>query len=220
MHFLGSVLAKAVTSITDFRLLGMYVVHFFCFANNSCRTQGVSGILYVLLCFEDVLFAHPEWEILVKASIEFVLNTRQMDGHYKTMASTSDSDCAEFAQGTTGALMLFLKAYKHFREYRYLRAAIDASDVLWGEGLLKKGNGLAHGVAGNAYAFLLLYKVTTDPKHLHRALQFVQFMSSERAKALQSKSHDYTLMDGLAGTAILYKQMQEPIDANMPVFEL
>ena len=33
------------------------------------------------------------------------------------------------------------------------------------------GYGLCHGVAGNAYAFLALYRVTKDPRCLYRAMK-------------------------------------------------
>ena len=41
--------------------------------------------------------------------------------------------------------------------------------MVWRFGLLKKGYGLCHGAAGNAYAFLALYRHTQEPKHLYRA---------------------------------------------------
>lgn len=41
--------------------------------------------------------------------------------------------------------------------------------MVWQYGLLKKGYGLCHGAAGNAYAFLALYNLTQDVKYLYRA---------------------------------------------------
>ena len=41
----------------------------------------------------------------------------------------------------------------------YLDAAIKAGELVWERGLLKKGNGLCHGSAGNGYAFIHLYQV-------------------------------------------------------------
>jgi hypothetical protein len=38
----------------------------------------------------------------------------------------------------------------------YLAAASRAADTLWERGLLRKGVGLCHGIAGNGYAFLSL----------------------------------------------------------------
>lgn len=52
---------------------------------------------------------------------------------------------------------------------RYLEEALHCGEVVWRWGLLKKGYGLCHGAAGNAYTFLGLYRLTWDPKHLYRA---------------------------------------------------
>jgi lantibiotic modifying enzyme len=56
-----------------------------------------------------------------------------------------------------------------FREEQYLCDAYKCADVIWQYGLLKKGYGLCHGAAGNAYAFLALYNLTQDMKYLYRA---------------------------------------------------
>lgn len=56
-----------------------------------------------------------------------------------------------------------------FKEDKYLKEAADCGEVIWQRGLLRKGYGICHGTAGNAYAFLSLYKLTQDKKHLYRA---------------------------------------------------
>lgn len=38
-----------------------------------------------------------------------------------------------------------------FKKERYLNDAYQCADVIWQYGLLKKGYGLCHGAAGNAY---------------------------------------------------------------------
>lgn len=53
----------------------------------------------------------------------------------------------------------------------YLERATAAGDVVWQRGLVRKGYGLCHGVAGNAYVFLELYKVTKELKWLHRTIK-------------------------------------------------
>lgn len=48
-----------------------------------------------------------------------------------------------------------------------------SSEAVWARGLLTKGNGICHGVAGNGYAFLSLRKADgADGRHLHRAKSF------------------------------------------------
>ncbi len=53
----------------------------------------------------------------------------------------------------------------------YLKAALDCGEVVWRRGLLRKGYGLCHGVAGNAYTFIQLFKVTGDKHHLERVIK-------------------------------------------------
>jgi len=47
----------------------------------------------------------------------------------------------------------------------------DCAKVLWRRGLLRKGYGLCHGVAGNAYGFLTAYQLTGDQKYIHQAIK-------------------------------------------------
>ena len=47
--------------------------------------------------------------------------------------------------------------------------------------------GLCHGISGNAYAFLSLYRATKDELYLHRAQQLGRFMIPHR-KELQHDS--------------------------------
>ena len=42
---------------------------------------------------------------------------------------------------------------------KYLVAARSGGELVWQRGLIKKGPGLCHGVAGNGYTFLHLYQV-------------------------------------------------------------
>lgn len=42
----------------------------------------------------------------------------------------------------------------------YLQTALECGDVVWRRGLLTKGYSICHGVAGNAYTFLVLYQLT------------------------------------------------------------
>lgn len=56
-----------------------------------------------------------------------------------------------------------------FGEQKYLSDALQCAEVIWQWGLLKKGYGLCHGTAGNAYAFLTLHNLTRDMKYLYRA---------------------------------------------------
>lgn len=47
-----------------------------------------------------------------------------------------------------------------YQDENYLQTALQCGEVIWSRGLLKKGYGICHGVAGNAYAFLSLFQQT------------------------------------------------------------
>lgn len=67
-----------------------------------------------------------------------------------------------------------------FKEDKYLKDAMDCSDVIWQRGLLRKGYGICHGTAGNGYSFLSLYNLTQDKKYLYRAckVSFIAFQQN------------------------------------------
>lgn len=67
------------------------------------------------------------------------------------------------------AIYVFVFVPQTFKEDKYLKDAMECSDVIWQRGLLRKGYGICHGTAGNGYSFLSLYNLTQDKKYLYRA---------------------------------------------------
>lgn len=63
------------------------------------------------------------------------------------------------------------------------QAATRAAEVVWHRGLLKKGPGLCHGLTGNGYALLRVYRSTNDRRWLRRAQQVGSFLCSARGRA-------------------------------------
>lgn len=68
-----------------------------------------------------------------------------------------------------GVAYLFAKAYLINKKPQYLDTCIRCGELVWQKGLLKKGPGICHGVAGSAYVFLLLYRLTGNSKYIYRA---------------------------------------------------
>ena len=54
----------------------------------------------------------------------------------------------------------FLPFLQVFGHDGYLQTALQCGDIVWKRGLLTKGYSICHGVAGNAYTFLVLYQLT------------------------------------------------------------
>lgn len=87
-----------------------------------------------------------------------------------------------------------------YGDVRYSQAARRAGEAVWEKGLLTKGAGLCHGISGNAYAFLALYRATCDPTWLNRALLFCQFVASETFKRLsRTPDRPLSLFEGSCG---------------------
>ena len=81
------------------------------------------------------------------------------------------------APGLVGLLATAAKVLPHKRE-PLLAAALNAGELVWERGLILKGLGLCHGIAGNAYSFLTLWHLTQDEKWLSAAHGFAEMMGN------------------------------------------
>lgn len=114
--------------------------------------------------------------------------------------------------------------YQVFPEERFLEAIAEAAEVVWNRGLLKRV-GICHGVSGNAYTFLALFRLTKKKEHLYRAKAFACFLL-DRAKQLiadgimHSGDEPYSLFEGQVGMAYLFLDMINPLDSRFPGYEL
>lgn len=95
---------------------------------------------------------------------------------------------------------------------------------MWNRGLLRRV-GICHGISGNAYAFLALYRLTGNVEFLYRAKAFSCFLL-DRAHKLMSKGEmhggesPYSLFEGIGGMACLFLDMVQPTNARFPAYEL
>ncbi|KAL3849379.1 hypothetical protein ACJIZ3_011261 [Penstemon smallii] len=111
-----------------------------------------------------------------------------------------------------------------FGSEEFLQAAIDAAEVVWNRGLLKRV-GICHGISGNAYVFLSLYQLTGKLEFLYRAKAFTCFLH-DRAQCLISEGimhggdRPYSMFEGIGGMAYLFLDMIEPYHARFPAFQL
>ncbi len=82
------------------------------------------------------------------------------DGSGRTTFRNKNKDkLVQFCHGGSGYVLLLIKAYEIFNNEMYLeKAKYIARNVIWPRGLLRKGVGLCHGISGNAYAFLAVYR--------------------------------------------------------------
>ena len=190
-----------------------------------------AGILYVLLHVpQDLLATIPNSVPLIQGTVDYI-TTLECDeagvkgphGEFPSrMGPTRDKELLmHWCHGATGAVFLFTQAEKVLRgNGRYLNVALRAGEAVWKRGLLRKGPGICHGISGNAYALLRLYKATGDEKWLYRAGQFAEFMSSEVfMKEARTPDHPLSLFEGWAGAACLYADILKPETSRFPLFE-
>lgn len=101
---------------------------------------------------------------------------------------------------------------------------MEAGDVVWNRGLLRKV-GICHGISGNAYTFLALYRLVSEDEHLHRARAFGLFLLENariyiEARRIHGGDHPYSLYEGLAGMCCLWLDLVKPKDSRFPGYEI
>lgn len=125
-----------------------------------------------------------------------------------------------WCHGAPGAIYLLIKAYIIFKDDRYLNACTRAADLIWERGLLKKGPGICHGIAGSGYAFLLLYRLTHNQLYLHRSTKFIEFLThitfTQHAKIPDCP---FSLYEGTAGTVCYLIDCLHPETAAFPFMD-
>uniref|UniRef100_A0A6I8N884 Glutathione S-transferase LANCL1 n=1 Tax=Ornithorhynchus anatinus TaxID=9258 RepID=A0A6I8N884_ORNAN len=130
--------------------------------------HGLAGIYYYLMqpCLR---VSQVKLHNVVKPSVDYVCRLKFPSGNYPPCVGDTRDQLVHWCHGAPGVVYMLAQAYKVFNEPQYLSDALQCSEVIWKFGLLKKGYGLCHGAAGNAYAFLALYNLTQDVKFLYRA---------------------------------------------------
>lgn len=64
---------------------------------------------------------------------------------------------------------------------------------------------------------IFIFRMTKDPKHLYRALEFYNFMNTgEFQSGARTPDYPYSLFEGLAGTACFLADLTDPNQAKFP----
>lgn len=186
--------------------------------------HGICGILHMILespMFSGNLEELSEKQYLVKETIDAFLRMQNAEGNLPSAYGKPDLKLIHWCHGAPGAVYLFAKAYLVFKDCKYLDACLLCGDLVWDKGLLRKGPGICHGVAGNGYVFLLLYRLTNEQKHLYRAAQFADFLThDEFLQGANTPDRPMSLYEGLAGTICFLIDLLQPEKASFPFMDV
>jgi hypothetical protein len=180
--------------------------------------HGYAGILYMLL--EAHKYLNSDQLRLIKEAINFIQGIRYPSGNYPSSIGSQTDRLVHWCHGAPGVIHLLIKAYLVYREQSYLDSALACGDVIWERGILKKGFSLCHGISGNAYAFLHLYQLTRDPKHLYRAGKFAQYYFELKDTINWRADSPASLFEGYAGLAYFLSDLLNPVEAKFPAFQV
>ncbi|KAH0744271.1 hypothetical protein KY290_032264 [Solanum tuberosum] len=166
--------------------------------------HGLAGIMHVLM---DMELKADEVED-VKATLHYIIRNRFPSGNYPSSEGSESDRLVHWCHGAPGVALTLIKAAKVFSNDEFLQAAVEAAEVIWNRGLLKRV-GICHG------------KV----EYLYKAKAFACFLHA-RAQALISEGvmhggdRPYSLFEGIGGMSYLFFDMIDPMETRFPAYEL
>lgn len=190
--------------------------------------HGLCSILHMLL--ESPWFTQTDGEFNnvsktkfddIKKSVEHFAGIQDADGNFPTRLFNSDKKLIHWCHGCSGAIYVLTKAYLIFKDESYLGGCRKCADSIWRHGLLRKGPGICHGIAGNGYAFLLMYRLTGERKYLYRAAKFTEFLTSDTfLDGARTPDRPYSLYEGIAGTVCFLTDLLDPQSSYFPFMDV
>lgn len=181
--------------------------------------HGFAGIYYLLLKNKHVL-SEKEINELIKPSIDFLLSIQYRSGNFPACLGPDTDTLIHWCHGAPGLIYTMIEAYNTFGDEKYFIAAKRCADVIWDRGLLIKGYGICHGVAGNAYAFLAMYQLTQNKLYLYRAIKFAEWCFNYGKHGCRPPDTPFSLFEGLAGTIYFLADILNPKKSAFPSFIL
>lgn len=182
--------------------------------------HGLTGIMHVLMDME----LKPDEVEDVKGTLRYMMRNRFPSGNYPSSQGSESDRLVHWCHGASGVALTLVKAAEVFGDEEFLKAAIDAGEVVWNRGLLKRV-GLCHGISGNTYVFLALHRLTGKAEFLYRAKAFACFLLDKSQRlisegVMHGGDRPFSLFEGIGGMAHLFLDMTEPSEARFPGYEL
>lgn len=183
--------------------------------------HGLAGILQGLLATPGLMQSNPDFQRDIKGSVDYLLSLQTSEGNFPSSLGSrrsGEDELVHWCHGAPGMVWLMAKSYLVWKEQKYLESCIKSGELVWRKGLLRKGPGICHGVAGNGYVFLLLYRLTQNEKYLYRAKQFAKFMFTQEFSNARTPDAPYSLFEGWSGTICYLVDLLKPEQALFPLY--
>ena len=196
--------------------------------------HGLIGVIYLILCYIKYYPKNLTQDQikLIKKSIDYIGSTQTEKGNFPSdVNGLKDDILVHFCHGCVGAVHLFNLAYQIFNDEKYKTILLNINNSLWKRGLLLKGNGICHGISGNAYSLYKIFLFTNDEKFKNEALCFakatydnyvqdkVKLYEDPQRYMVGIPDTPYSLMEGTGGTLCFYYDL---LSGNMcfPGYEI
>ena len=142
-------------------------------------SHGSAGVLVQLLGVPELLEEGSMYRDMIVKTLDHIVANQFPSGNFPSEYYEVDEDVlVQWDHGAPGVLGALVKAAHVLQEDTYLDSAHRAADCVWERGLLYKGLQLCHGIVGNTYMQIFMYKYTAEEKYMYRALQFQEFVRS------------------------------------------
>jgi hypothetical protein len=178
--------------------------------------HGVAGNVHALLRAAPFQSAEHQRELLDRV-VETLSRTALRDrGLANWPARVDEPDAAprvQWCHGAPGVVIALADAPRHAPLDTLL---LEAGELTWQAGPLRKGHGLCHGTSGNGFAFLKLHKRTRDARWLERARRFAMHAIGQYEAREAGR---YTLFTGDLGLA-LYLRACIDVDERFPFLDV
>ncbi|XP_020350142.1 lanC-like protein 2 [Oncorhynchus kisutch] len=181
--------------------------------------HGLAGI-YCMLMQPSAKVNQEVLSELVRPSVDYVRHKKFRSGNYPSSLSNETDRLVHWCHGAPGVVHMLIMAHKVFKDEKYLKDAVECGEVIWQRGLLRKGYGICHGTAGNAYSFLTLYQLTQEKKYLYRACKFAEWCLDYGTHGCRIPDRPYSLFEGMAGAIHYLSDLTQPESSCFPAFEL
>lgn len=196
--------------------------------------HGIAGILLMLFfCKAELLGACDETNTsaVLNLAASALLRTIHPSGNFPCALGDQTDALVQWCHGAPGFMPLLCHmAYNNdvvgsspqsaSLSLDYVDLAKQACECIWDRGLLTKGVGLCHGISGNAYAFLTLYRYEKDESYLNKARAFASFMMDSWEGLVNLPDRPASLYEGAAGAVCFMMDVINPDGSRFPGFEL